>query len=224
MSIKKGLENYINYFLNIVLFLSVILTIYSSYIIWFVLPRGTGLHGFSKCLQEGYGYGNVNIAHGLPRFTWVDIHNWASVSLIIIIILHVILHLSWFKQTTKKIMNSFLNPAWHLIEEYVVSIVLLILFVFQGVSGIVMWLIVPRGELDYTAMISDRGRIFWGLQRDVWADLHAWIAVVIISIIIIHLIINWKWVVAVSNNIFHGILKPFKKKGDIDVTNQPETP
>jgi hypothetical protein len=221
MSIKKGLENYINYFLNIVLFLSVILTIYSSYIIWFVLPRGTGLHGFSKCLQEGYGYGNVNIAHGLPRFTWVDIHNWAAVALLLLIIIHLMLHLKWFAGTTKNIIRGYVLPVWHLTERYITSIVLMILFLFEGLSGFVIWVVLPRGALDYNPMTSDHGRTFWSLQRDVWVDLHAWLAVVIISITLIHLIINWRWIVEVSGSILKAIYKPFQKKGATNVTNQP---
>ncbi|MFA5604866.1 MAG: hypothetical protein WC970_03245, partial [Dehalococcoidales bacterium] len=58
------------------------------------------------------------------------------------------------------------------------------------------------------------------LQRDTWVDLHAWIAVIIVSIVIIHLIINRGWVVATSKNIFNGIQGLFQKKGDINVTNQ----
>ncbi|MDD4924373.1 MAG: DUF4405 domain-containing protein [Dehalococcoidales bacterium] len=220
MSIKKGLDNYINYFLDILLLLSIVLTIFSSYIIWFVLPRGTGLHGWQHCQLEGYGGGNIGIAFGLPRYTWVDIHNWAAVALLLIVILHVILHLKWFIQTTKKIVKGFVKPLWQLIEQYIVSIALLILCIFQGISGAVIWLILPRGELDYPAMIIGHGRTFWGLQRNIWVDLHAWIAVIIVSVTIIHLIINWGWVVATSKKICHGIQRPFRKKGDIDVTNQ----
>ena len=53
--------------------------------------------------------------------------------------------------------------------------------------------ILPRGADDYFEMIAGIGRTFWGLQRDVWSDLHAWIAVVITAIIIIHVAIHWRW-------------------------------
>jgi hypothetical protein len=58
------------------------------------------------------------------------------------------------------------------------------------------------------------GRTFRGLQRNVWLDLHGWIAVTILAIIIIHLIFNWKWVVGTSKNILKGVsvflVKPFR--------------
>ena len=57
------------------------------------------------------------------------------------------------------------------------------------------------------------GRTFWGLQRNVWLDLHGWIAVTILAIIT-HLIFNWKWVVGTSKNILKGVsiflAKPFR--------------
>jgi len=220
MIYRHNLKKYTDYFLDILLALSVLVTLVAGYIIWFVLPRGTGLHGFEKCMQEGYGYGNIDIALGFPRFIWVDIHNWAAVALLVIIILHVILHISWFIQTTKKIANRFVKSAWHLTEQYIASIVLMALFIFEGISGFILWVILPRGVLDYNPMLSDNGRTFWILQRDTWVDLHAWIAVIIVSIVIIHLIINRGWVVATSKNIFNGIQGLFQKKGDINVTNQ----
>jgi hypothetical protein len=217
---RRTLKKYTDYLIDILLALSAMATLTAGYIVWFVLPRGTGLHGFYKCLQEGHGEGNWGMALGLPRFIWVDIHNWASVALIIIIIIHVILHLAWFKQATKNFISSFVEPAWDLIEQYTVSIALFLFFAFEIISGFTIWNVLPRGALDYNAMLSGNGRTFWGLQRDVWVDLHAWVAVIIVSIVIIHLIINWRWVVSVSKNLVHGLLKPFQRKGDNNVTDQ----
>ena len=219
MANKRDIKKFTDYFIDILLTLSTIVTLIAGYIIWFVLPRGTGFHGYSKCLQDGHGYGNITAAFGIPRFFWVEIHNWASVVLLCIVILHIILHLKWFVNATKKLFRCFTRPAWKSLEQYLASITLFILFIFESISGFIIWLILPRGVLDYNAMISGNGRTFWALQRDTWVDLHAWIAVIIISISIIHLIFNWKWVVSTSKNIFQGIIKPFKK-GDKNVTNQ----
>jgi hypothetical protein len=218
---KQNLKKYTDCFIDTLLALAAIATLAAGYIIWFVLPRGTGLHGFSKCLQEGYGEGNWGMALDLPRFMWVDIHNWAAVALLLLIIIHLMLHLKWFAGTTKNIIRGYVLPVWHLTERYITSIVLMILFLFEGLSGFVIWVVLPRGALDYNPMTSDHGRTFWSLQRDVWVDLHAWLAVVIISITLIHLIINWRWIVEVSGSILKGIYKPFQKKGAINVTNQP---
>jgi hypothetical protein len=219
MAKKRDIKKITDYFIDILLGLATIATLAAGYIIWFVLPKGTGLHGFDKCLQEGYGYGNIGIALGLPRFIWVDIHNWASAVLLCIVILHIMLHLKWFVNSTKEIIRCFTSPAWKLLEQYLVSIALFILFIFESISGFVIWLILPRGDLDYTAMTSGNGRTFWELQRNTWVDLHAWIAVIIISITIIHLICNWAWVVATSKNIYQGIIKTFQK-GDNNAANQ----
>jgi len=44
-------------------------------------------------------------------------------------------------------------------------------------------------------MSSGVGRSFLGLQRNEWSDLHSWIAVIMASIIIIHVILHWRWIV-----------------------------
>ena len=44
-------------------------------------------------------------------------------------------------------------------------------------------------------MIGGSGRMFLGLQRNEWLDLHAWIAVTIAAVVIIHLVIRWRWII-----------------------------
>ena len=95
-----------------------------------------------------------------------------------------------------------------MLELYGSVVVLFILFVFDCLSGLILWLVLPRGVGDYNAMITGLGRTFLGLQRNIWVDLHAWVAVMIVSIIIIHLVLNWNWVVGVSKKIFLGAVKP----------------
>ena len=145
----------------------------------------------------------------------MEIHNWASVALLVIILLHIIFHWGWIVATTKRVKNYIGKRIRKVTELYIAAVVLFILFLFESLSGFIIWLFLPRGAADYFYMIIGHGRTFWGLQRNVWADLHAWGAVTILAIVIIHLILNWNWIVAVSKNISRGIsgvlLKPFRK-------------
>jgi hypothetical protein len=101
------------------------------------------------------------------------------------------------------------------VELYIAAVVLFILLLFESFSGFVIWLFLPRGAGDYNYMKAGVGRTFWGLQRNIWLDLHGWVAVVILAIILIHIILNWNWVIAISKNILQGasrvLLKPFRK-------------
>jgi len=213
--VKRRVKNYINYILDVILLLSIAFTMTSSYILWFVLPRGLGYHSL-KCNMQGYGIsGTYYEALGWHRIAWIDVHNWASIALLVIILLHIILHWGWIVATTKRVKSYIGKRVRKVTELYVAAVVLFILFLFQSFSGFVIWLFLPRGRMDFYTMKQGVGRTFWGLQRNVWLDLHTWVAVAILAIVIIHLILNWNWVVNVTKNILRGISgvlsKPFTK-------------
>ena len=177
--------------------------------LWFILPRGVGLHGSGATFCGGGGIGiagNYQAFFGYFRYTWIDIHNWASVVLAFIILLHLILHWNWIVETTKRVASHLQRHTRKVLELYGSMVILLILFIFDCLSGLVLWLVLPRGARDYNQMLGGSGRTFLGLQRIVWLDLHAWVAVTIVSIIIIHLILNWNWVVGVSKKVYWGVI------------------
>ena len=205
------MKKYVNYALDLLLLLSAFGSLASGYVVWFILPRGMGLHGggASYCGGGGTGIaGNCQDFFGMFRYTWIEIHNWASVVLAVIVIIHILLHWNWIVGITKKISRYFKSRASRALELYGAALMLFILFVFDCLSGLVLWLVLPRGAGDYYQMTSGSGRTFLGLQRNVWVDLHAWIAVTIVSIIIVHLVLNWSLVAGVSKKIFWGTVKP----------------
>ena len=81
------------------------------------------------------------------------------------------------------------------VKNYVLFIILFLLAIFQGVTGFVLWLVLPHGQ-GYRGgrglELVDRTFIW---QRDTWIDLHDWIAVALLAVIIIHLILHWKLIV-----------------------------
>ena len=211
---KGKIKHYINYTLTFIMLLSVMISIISSCVVWFVLERGSGSHGATFCRLIGYGSGGngADPIFGWPRYTWIDIHNWSSIILLLIIILHIFRHWSWIVETTIRLKKNITGSIIKITEQYLATAILFILFLFECLSGFVLWIILPRGRYDYFLMVSGNGRTFWGLQRNIWVDLHAWIAVVIISIIIIHLILNHKWIFAISKNMINNFIWLFKIK------------
>jgi hypothetical protein len=207
---SRGIKIFTNYILDTILLLSLMVTVLSSYVVWFVLPHGIGLHGGnSHCSGSGVGSsGNSQMFLGWCRNDWIEAHIWAAVVLAAIIITHILLHWGWIFATSKRITSHLQRPPGKVLELYSAALALLILFLFNGLSGLVILLVLPRGARDYNYMISGIGRTCLGLQRNVWVDLHAWVAVTIVSIIIIHLVLNWSWVVTVSRKIFLRSITP----------------
>jgi len=223
MKMKFPFKYYYNYAVDLVLLYGFIAITVSSFILWFILPMGQGLGGdlahFCPHRFTGRGgAGNLTHALGLPRFEWVEIHAWICVVVSCIVLLHLFLHWKWIIDTTKRIKYNALNFKKAHLERYVTTFTLFVLAAFEILSGFVLWLIMPRGVGDLLQTQSGVGRTFWGLQRNVWVDLHAWVAVFMLAIIVVHIIIHWQWIV----NMTIGKLKSDKANGAIEseITHQ----
>jgi hypothetical protein len=66
---------------------------------------------------------------------------------------------------------------------------------FQALSGFVLWLVLPHGQGYRGGRGLELGDNTFIWQRDTWIDLHDWTAVALLVMVIIHLILHWKWIV-----------------------------
>ena len=67
-----------------------------------------------------------------------------------------------------------------------------LIFSVQAISGLVLWLVVTRGDGDGGRGFGDGGSTFiWG--QGVWLDIHKWTAVALLAITAIHIFIHRKW-------------------------------
>ena len=57
-------------------------------------------------------------------------------------------------------------------------------------TGIVLRFSLPPG--------THRELVLWGLTRHEWGDLHFWLALAALGVVLIHLVLHWTWVVAVT--------------------------
>jgi hypothetical protein len=89
--VRKSRRNYV---IGIIMFPLATFETVSGFVLWLVLPGG----------GEGYMGGRGSIAAGTflwPRDTWVDLHNWVGVALVVVVVLHLVLHRRWIVHTTK---------------------------------------------------------------------------------------------------------------------------
>jgi hypothetical protein len=85
--------------------------------------------------------------------------------------------------------------------HYVLFIVMLLCGLFQVLSGFIMWFILPRGGLGRGAGGAGDAT-FWSLSRNSWADLHDWVVVVLLAVVIVHIVLHWKWIVRMTRPYF----------------------
>lgn len=73
--------------------------------------------------------------------------------------------------------------------NFIIDAVAFIGFVAMTTTGVLMRYILPPGSGHYTTI--------WGLDRHEWGGIHFWIAVVFFSILALHLVLHWRWIVSV---------------------------
>jgi hypothetical protein len=74
---------WINYAIDILLFVTAIILGISSLLVWVVLPKG----------------------YNPTWLTWISIHKWSGLALFIGAFLHIVLHWKWIVTMTKKAMK-----------------------------------------------------------------------------------------------------------------------
>jgi hypothetical protein len=87
--------------------------------------------------------------------------------------------------------------------NYAVDLSMLLLALFEAFSGFVLWLILPRGGQGYMggrgAAAIARDSFLW--SRDTWLDLHDWVGVALVVVVLVHLALHWRWVVYMTGRL-----------------------
>jgi hypothetical protein len=73
-------------------------------------------------------------------------------------------------------------------QNFVIDIFSLLAFVIMAATGFLMRYTLPPG--------SGRGATVLGLDRHEWGGIHFWASVVLMVLLVVHLILHWRWIVA----------------------------
>lgn len=89
----------INALVNILLFFVFLISCFSGIVLWLVLPSGQGFQG-------GRGALLGSVFWELTRQNWKDIHNYSSLVLIFLVLIHLILRWNYIKNLPKLIKEG----------------------------------------------------------------------------------------------------------------------
>ncbi len=89
----------LHYVLLVLMLLLGFIQAVSGFLLWLVIPGG----------HRGFGIGQISGDFLWSRYTWIEIHDWTALALVIVVIFHIILHRKWIIQTTKKILTNQLK-------------------------------------------------------------------------------------------------------------------
>jgi cytochrome b561 len=77
--------------------------------------------------------------------------------------------------------------------HYVLFIFLLLTGLIQTISGFLLWLVIPGGHRGFINLSGRVTQVLW--SRYTWIELHDWTAVALAVLVIIHIVLHWKWIV-----------------------------
>ena len=89
------------------------------------------------------------------------------------------------------------------VQNYVLFILLFLGALFQAVNGFLLWLVIPsEGYQGGRNQAYGTEPFIWA--KDTWIDLHDWTAVALVVLIVIHLILHWRWLTVTTRKFFTG--------------------
>jgi len=88
-------------------------------------------------------------------------------------------------------------------RNYIIAFIMSLLALFEVVSGFVLWLVLPGGR-GYAGgrggELVTEATFLW--SRDTWFDLHNWVAVALVVIVVLHLILHRRWIVHMTKTVW----------------------
>jgi ABC-type dipeptide/oligopeptide/nickel transport system permease subunit len=86
--VRKATRNYV---LALIMGLLALFQAITGFVLWLALPRGRGAGGGTFLWD---------------RDTWIDLHNWTAVALVVIVLIHVILHWGWIVRMSRSYFSQ----------------------------------------------------------------------------------------------------------------------
>ncbi len=87
-------------------------------------------------------------------------------------------------------------------KHWILAIAMALLGLAEAVSGFVLWLAFPTDGGGGAGNLT-----FWELTKHTWIDIHDWVAVALVILVIMHIILHWKWIVRMVKVVFQGQAK-----------------
>ncbi len=81
--------------------------------------------------------------------------------------------------------------------QYLVDSLLFICILGIAVIGFLMGLVIPKGPAA-----PEKAKYFLGLHRHQWGNIHFYLSIAFVILVIIHLIFSWKWIKAKALQLF----------------------
>ncbi|MCB0033901.1 MAG: DUF4405 domain-containing protein [Anaerolineales bacterium] len=133
-----------------------------------------------------------------PSLTGLLLHEWISVGLGVVLIVHILLHWKWVVATTGRFFSRLAAQAR---VNYILNF--LLLFSFVSVIG--------SGVMISQEFVESLG--FQATRGGFWEWLHFLSADAILWIVGLHIALHWKWIV---NAVSRYLIQPLRGRHTVD--------
>ena len=83
------------FLMAVILSLLGVVEVVSGFVLWFALPHGGGR------------WSTTQVFWGLTRDTWLGVHNWVGVALMVLVLAHLLAHWKWIIRMLKAFSPHF---------------------------------------------------------------------------------------------------------------------
>jgi hypothetical protein len=81
--------------------------------------------------------------------------------------------------------------------RYIVDALLFVCLAGMTFIGVLLGLVIPAGPAA-----AETAKYFLGLHRHQWGDIHAYLSIAFVALMVVHLVLSWKWIKAKTRQIF----------------------
>ena len=94
----------LNFIVDLVAFLDLLVLAITGLIMKYVLPPGTG--GYGRGFRGGREPGEIKYLWSMTRHEWGRIHFYLAVVFAALMVIHIVLHWTWIKNYFKSLLGS----------------------------------------------------------------------------------------------------------------------
>ncbi len=188
--ITMSLQTRTNWLIDLIVFVGGLLASLSG-IYFLFLPSG----GYQGGRNPMYG-----VTLLFDRHTWDDLHTWMGVAMIIAAAVHFAIHWKWVKTMTRRVVNAITAKGSGLSRgatlNVVVDVTVAISFLLTAISGLYFFIWPSEGRSLSPAILFNSAT---------WDLIHTWAGVIMISAIVLHFWIHWRWVTNVTSRFLRSL-------------------
>lgn len=80
--------------------------------------------------------------------------------------------------------------------NYWIAVAMFALMLGIALIGVLLGFVIPRGE-----GFSASRKQLWGMGRHDWGNVHLWLAIAFLVVLVVHIVLHWSWIVTTTRNV-----------------------